>query len=132
VPDYTEIGGRWSRGWDDAMPPASLALVAKYEMTFSPGSSWQYSNTGYVVLGLLVDVQSRHPSGPGPVAINKREKIARERLFAAGRCWQTIPLSRTSNQLRKRDIDSPGRRSLFDPRTVGAGWQARLKRCAGH
>jgi hypothetical protein len=76
VPDYTEIGGRWSRGWDDAMPPASLlALVAKYEMTFSPGSSWQYSNTGYVVLGLLVDVQSRHPSGPGPVAINSGRRL---------------------------------------------------------
>jgi CubicO group peptidase (beta-lactamase class C family) len=56
VPDYTETGGRWSRRWGDAMPPESLlALVAKDEMTFSPGSRWQYSNTGYVVLGLLIE-----------------------------------------------------------------------------
>ena len=56
VPDYTEIGGRWSRSWDDAMQPARLlALVARDEMTFPPGSGWQYSNTGYVVLGLLVE-----------------------------------------------------------------------------
>ena len=56
IPDFTEIGGRWSRHWDEAMPPARLlALVAKDSMTFAPGRDWHYSNTGYVVLAMLIE-----------------------------------------------------------------------------
>jgi CubicO group peptidase (beta-lactamase class C family) len=56
IPDFTEIGGRWSRHWDEATPPASLlALVAKDSMTSAPGGNWQYSNTGYVALAMLIE-----------------------------------------------------------------------------
>jgi CubicO group peptidase (beta-lactamase class C family) len=60
--NFTEIGDRWTRHWREAMPPASLvALVARDKMPFAPGSEWQYSNTGDVVLGMLVQ---RSAAGP--------------------------------------------------------------------
>jgi D-alanyl-D-alanine carboxypeptidase len=36
-----------------------LSLVAKHPLTAPPGTKWQYSNSGYVVLGLIVE----HVSG---------------------------------------------------------------------
>jgi CubicO group peptidase (beta-lactamase class C family) len=32
-----------------------LALVDKYPLDFEPGSEWSYSNTGYVLLGLVIE-----------------------------------------------------------------------------
>jgi CubicO group peptidase (beta-lactamase class C family) len=64
IPDFTEIGDRWTRHWREAMLPASLvALVAKDKMSFAPGAEWQYSNTGYVVLGMLLEKVSGRSYG---------------------------------------------------------------------
>jgi D-alanyl-D-alanine carboxypeptidase len=51
-------------------PTAILALSAKHPLTSSPGTKWTYSNTGYVVLGLIVE----HVSGE-PLAQYEREHI---------------------------------------------------------
>ncbi|MFZ0032543.1 MAG: serine hydrolase domain-containing protein [Candidatus Cybelea sp.] len=40
-------------------PMAILAMAAKHPLTSPPGTKWAYSNTGYVVLGLIVE----HVSG---------------------------------------------------------------------
>jgi CubicO group peptidase (beta-lactamase class C family) len=64
IPDYTELGDRWREHWQEALSPAQiLALVADDRMDFAPGSKWQYSNTGYVVLGTLLEQISGRPYG---------------------------------------------------------------------
>ncbi|HTM61878.1 MAG TPA: serine hydrolase domain-containing protein [Burkholderiales bacterium] len=56
VPSYTDIGERWARRWGDPMPPDTLvALTANTPMWFKPGTNWRYDNSGYVVLGMLLD-----------------------------------------------------------------------------
>lgn len=42
-------------------PTAILAMAAKHRLTSSPGTKWTYSNTGYVVLGLIVEHVSGEP-----------------------------------------------------------------------
>ncbi len=51
-------------------PAAVLALVAQHPLTSPPGTKWEYSNTGYVILGLIVE----HVSGE-PLARYEREHI---------------------------------------------------------
>jgi CubicO group peptidase (beta-lactamase class C family) len=56
IPDFTEKGNRWARHWSEAMSPEALiAIVADDAMDFAPGSKWKYTNTGYLILGMLVE-----------------------------------------------------------------------------
>jgi D-alanyl-D-alanine carboxypeptidase len=56
IPSYTDIGPRWTRRFREDMPPDTLvALTASDTMWFAPGTQWRYDNTGYVVLGMLLD-----------------------------------------------------------------------------
>ncbi|MFI5230838.1 MAG: serine hydrolase domain-containing protein, partial [Gemmatimonadales bacterium] len=56
IPSYTDIGQRWVRRWGDEMSPDSLvALTANDSMWFAPGTKWRYDNSGYIVLGMLVE-----------------------------------------------------------------------------
>ena len=44
-------------------PAAILAMAAGHPLTSPPGAKWAYSNTGYVVLGLIVEKVSGMPLG---------------------------------------------------------------------
>lgn len=56
IPSYTDIGPVWVRRWGEEMIPDSLvALTATQDMWFAPGTSWRYDNSGYVVLGMLIE-----------------------------------------------------------------------------
>lgn len=56
IPSYTSLGPRWARRWGEVMPPDTLvALSASEPMDFSPGAQWRYNNTGYVLLGMLIE-----------------------------------------------------------------------------
>jgi CubicO group peptidase (beta-lactamase class C family) len=56
VPSYTDAGPRWERRWGEVLTPDSLvALTAAEPMAFAPGTRWRYSNTGYVLLGMLLE-----------------------------------------------------------------------------
>jgi D-alanyl-D-alanine carboxypeptidase len=56
IPSYTDLGPGWVRRWGEEMTPDTLvALTAKDTMWFRPGTSWRYDNSGYVVLGMLVE-----------------------------------------------------------------------------
>lgn len=56
IPSYTDIGARWERRMREDMPPDTLvALTASDTMWFAPGTKWRYDNSGYVVLGMLLD-----------------------------------------------------------------------------
>lgn len=62
VPSYTDVGQRWVRRWGEAMTPDTIvAITASDTMWFKPGTSWRYDNTGYVVLGMLVEKVTGHP-----------------------------------------------------------------------
>lgn len=62
IPSYTEIGESWVRRWGEDMPPDTIvALTAHKPMDFAPGSNWKYNNSGYVLLGMLLEKVTGHP-----------------------------------------------------------------------
>jgi CubicO group peptidase (beta-lactamase class C family) len=64
IPSYTDVGEAWRRRWGEEMSPDSLvALTAARPLTFAPGSSWRYDNSGYVVLGMLIEKVAGRPWG---------------------------------------------------------------------
>ena len=64
IPSYTDIGPSWVRRWGEEMNPDTLvALTANVPMWFAPGSQWRYDNSGYVVLGMLIEKITGHSWG---------------------------------------------------------------------
>ncbi len=62
IPSYTDVGDRWRRRWGETMSTDTLvALTARDTMWFAPGTRWRYDNTGYVVLGMLLDQVTGQP-----------------------------------------------------------------------
>ncbi len=56
IPSYTDVGERWRRRWGESMSTDTLvALTARDSLWFAPGTQWRYDNTGYVILGMLLD-----------------------------------------------------------------------------
>jgi len=43
-----------------ATPQQLVALVANQRLDFAPGTRWNYSNTGYILLGMLIEKISGH------------------------------------------------------------------------
>jgi D-alanyl-D-alanine carboxypeptidase len=61
IPSYTGIGAAWQRRWGEEMNPDTLvALTANLPMWFAPGTQWRYDNSGYVVLGMLIEKITGH------------------------------------------------------------------------
>lgn len=62
IPSYTDVGQRWIKRWGEEMSPDTLvAITAHDSMWFAPGSKWRYDNSGYVVLGMLVEKLAGRP-----------------------------------------------------------------------
>jgi CubicO group peptidase (beta-lactamase class C family) len=56
IPSYTSAGARWtSRMRDDLAHDSLLAIVAGDTLDFAMGSQWRYNNTGYYLLGMLIE-----------------------------------------------------------------------------
>jgi len=56
IPSYTDIGPRWMSKMSLPIAPDSIvALTASDTLTFAPGTGWRYDNSGYVVLGMLIE-----------------------------------------------------------------------------
>ena len=61
IPSYTDIGDRWRRRWSEEMSPESLlAFTVADTMWFPPGTQWRYDNTGYILLGMLIEKVTGH------------------------------------------------------------------------
>ena len=70
IPSYTGLGEAWRRRWGEEMTPDTLvALTASAPMWFAPGTSYRYDNTGYVLLGMLVE---KHAGRPWATEIEER------------------------------------------------------------
>ncbi len=55
IPSYTSSSA-WMGRWGEEMKPDTLlAFTASMPMKFSPGTRWEYNNTGYVLLGMLIE-----------------------------------------------------------------------------
>lgn len=55
VHNYTAIAS-WRKRWGDPMPlPELIGLFAHEPLDFAPGTRWSYSNSGYVLLGAVIE-----------------------------------------------------------------------------
>lgn len=56
IPSYTDLGEEWSAKWPlELSHEELLALVAGKPFDFEPGASWRYNNTGYYLLGMVLE-----------------------------------------------------------------------------
>ena len=55
VPNSTNRTENAQRDRTGATPQQMIALVADKPLDFSPGTNWNYSNTGYILLGMIVE-----------------------------------------------------------------------------
>jgi D-alanyl-D-alanine carboxypeptidase len=59
IPSYTDAGEPWFRRHGEDLTAAQLlAFTADKAADFTPGSSWRYNNTGYVLLGMVIEARS--------------------------------------------------------------------------
>lgn len=62
IPSYTSAGPRWLTRMRLDLPHDSLiGIVANDSMDFSSGSQWRYNNTGYYLLGMLIERVTGRP-----------------------------------------------------------------------
>ncbi len=55
IPDYTAIDAVMERRADKMSPQETLRSVSELPLEFTPGSQHKYSNSGYVLLGLIIE-----------------------------------------------------------------------------
>jgi D-alanyl-D-alanine carboxypeptidase len=56
IPSYTGLGAEWQKRWAEEMLPRTIiGMVADKPMDFAPGTKWEYNNTGYILLGMLIE-----------------------------------------------------------------------------
>ena len=55
IPSFDDLPGHTR----DATPEQSIALAAQHPPLFPPGASWSYSNTNYVILGVIAGQVTR-------------------------------------------------------------------------
>jgi len=55
IHSYT-TSGEWPRHWKEDLKPAAIVdFVAKDTFDFAPGTQWRYNNTGYMLLGMVLE-----------------------------------------------------------------------------
>lgn len=56
IKSYTDIGEEWRKVWPLELTHAELlALVQDAPFDFEPGTDWRYNNTGYYLLGMVIE-----------------------------------------------------------------------------
>ncbi|MFJ8476930.1 serine hydrolase domain-containing protein [Kitasatospora sp. NPDC094011] len=61
LPGYTTPQEYDERRYDTYTPEQIVALAMKHAPDFPPGTGWSYSNTGYVLLDLIIEKATGHP-----------------------------------------------------------------------
>ncbi|GEK01351.1 hypothetical protein TNCT1_36270 [Streptomyces sp. 1-11] len=59
VPDLSAVGYRANR-WATYTSRQRVALAMQHAPSFAPGSGWEYSNTNYVLLGMVIQAVTGH------------------------------------------------------------------------
>ncbi|MFB7669215.1 serine hydrolase domain-containing protein [Kitasatospora sp. NPDC056138] len=73
--------------WTDYSPQQLIAIANRHEPDFAPGTGWQYSNTNYIVAGLLIDKVTGH---------NWRQEVERRIIRPLGLTHTTLPTTATT------------------------------------
>ncbi|MGH1396236.1 MAG: serine hydrolase domain-containing protein [Trichormus sp.] len=65
VPDYTDVLFRWAAVnpgvfFNNWQPQELVSFIDGLEASFQPGDSWQYSNTNYLLLGMVVEAATNN------------------------------------------------------------------------
>jgi CubicO group peptidase (beta-lactamase class C family) len=64
IKSYTSLGPRWARVIRlDLAPDSVVALFANEPFDFKPGDAWAYDNSGYFLLGMIIEKVSGKPYG---------------------------------------------------------------------
>ena len=64
IKSYTSLGPKWQRGVRlDLVPDSLVALFANEPFDFKPGDRWLYDNSGYFLLGMIIEKLSGKPYG---------------------------------------------------------------------
>jgi CubicO group peptidase (beta-lactamase class C family) len=88
IPSYTGLGRAWQVRWGEEMTPDTIvALSAAKPMDFAPGTKWSYNNSGYVILGMLIEKVTGRSWGA-----DLEERFARPLGLADTRNCLTQPL----------------------------------------
>jgi len=65
VYNYTDdavFRDKFAKNFDLVLPPLeAVALAARHRLVFKPGQRWEYSNTGYELLGLIIERATGRP-----------------------------------------------------------------------
>ena len=96
LPDYEDLmdaaGNRWSAARQIQDDEVLGLLKSRAKPKFEPGTSWAYSNSGYVLLGLVVAKASGVPFG----------QFLTERIFTPLRMSRTIAYEQGKSKVPKR------------------------------
>lgn len=97
LPDYEELMDKTSlTSWTESQQirdeEVLTLLQAEKRGKFAPGTQWSYSNSGYVVLGLVVARVSGEPF----------ENVLRERIFKPLKMTHTLAYVREKNEVHNR------------------------------
>ncbi|MFD3821395.1 serine hydrolase domain-containing protein [Streptomyces sp. NPDC058625] len=87
----------YAHRWDAYRPDQLVAMAMRHEPVFPPGTDWEYSNTNYVVAGMVIE-------------------------SVTGRSWEQQVRDRILRPLGMRHTDVPGTRS-FLPQPHAANYQ---------
>ncbi len=60
-PDFTSAEDFYRHRYDTYTPGQTVARAMSHRPDFRPGTAWNYSNTGYVLLGMVIQRVTGHP-----------------------------------------------------------------------
>lgn len=60
-PDYTSAEDFYQHRYDTYTPEQIVARAMRHKPDFKPGAGWNYCNTGYVLLGMVIQRVTGHP-----------------------------------------------------------------------
>ena len=64
IKSYTSLGAKWARVVRlDLAPDSMVTLFANEPFDFKPGDAWRYNNSGYFLLGMIIEKLSGKPYG---------------------------------------------------------------------
>ncbi len=108
IPGYTEVPAWGAKMRDPYTPAKFIDFFSKLDLFFEPGSHFSYSNSGYFLLGVILEKVTGQPY----------EKLLRERIFAPAGMSDT-GYDSTEPLLPKR---AAGYDKTFDGKYVNTGY----------